>query len=351
MSKPKVSIIVPVYNVEKYLEQCLDSLVNQSLKEIEIICIDDESSDNSLDILYRYSENDSRIKVISQKNTGLSGARNTGINHVNGDYLMFVDSDDWLDLHTCERVYKEAVLNECDVVMWPYVREYENMSKPKILFKDEKIIFNESETKSKLHRRFVGLLGEELRYPEHGDTIVTACMKLIKTSLIVDNKIKFIDTNKIGTEDAFFNLILFGYVKKTVYINEMMYHYRRSNEESLTTVYNDRLYEKWQNLYSYMGKYIEDNSLDYSYNIALNNRIALSLIRLGLNELVSEKNIFNKIKEIKRIISTPRYITAYRNLDIKQLPFHWKIFFYCARFKLSVIIFILLYIIKKAINK
>ena len=91
-----ISIIVPVYNVEAYLPQCLDSLINQTYQDLEIICVNDGSTDGSLEILQKYQSKDKRIKVVSQKNQGLSGARNTGISQATGEWIMFVDSDDYL---------------------------------------------------------------------------------------------------------------------------------------------------------------------------------------------------------------------------------------------------------------
>ncbi len=94
MSEPLISIIIPVYNVEKYLSKCLDSVINQTYKNLEIICINDSSQDNSLKILKRYAEIDSRIKVIVKENEGVSEARNRGLDVSNGEYIMFVDADD-----------------------------------------------------------------------------------------------------------------------------------------------------------------------------------------------------------------------------------------------------------------
>lgn len=107
MSNPKVSIIIPVYNVEKYLRQCLDSAINQTLKDIEIICIDDESPDNCPAILDDYAKNDSRIKVIHQKNQGTGAARNNGLDIAQGKYIMFLDSDDWYEPDACEKAYNQ----------------------------------------------------------------------------------------------------------------------------------------------------------------------------------------------------------------------------------------------------
>ena len=111
----KVSIIVPVYNVQKYLVKCLDSLINQTLKDIEIICINDGSVDNSLDILQDYAKLDERIIIINKENEGQSVARNIGIESARGEYIGFVDSDDWVDLEYFERLYNSAKANDADI--------------------------------------------------------------------------------------------------------------------------------------------------------------------------------------------------------------------------------------------
>ncbi|WP_368314043.1 glycosyltransferase family 2 protein, partial [Parabacteroides distasonis] len=118
MMKRKYSIIVPVYNVEKYINECLSSLINQTYKNIEIVVINDGSSDNSLSLIEEYSRIDDRIRVIDQKNMGLGYTRNVGIDNAVGDYILFVDSDDYISLNTCEEI--EAVLsynNEVDIIV------------------------------------------------------------------------------------------------------------------------------------------------------------------------------------------------------------------------------------------
>lgn len=111
----KVSIIVPVYNVEKYLKKCLESIINQTLKEIEIICINDGSRDKSLEILKKYANKDSRIKIINKDNEGQSVARNIGIKEAKGEFLGFVDSDDWIDLDYFEKLYNTAKKYQADI--------------------------------------------------------------------------------------------------------------------------------------------------------------------------------------------------------------------------------------------
>lgn len=113
--KPKVSVIVPVYNVEKYLSKCLKSLCEQTLKDIEIICINDGSTDNSPNILESFAKNDDRIKIYNQTNQGLSAARNNAMEHASGEFISFVDSDDWVDTDFFEKLYNAAVENNCDI--------------------------------------------------------------------------------------------------------------------------------------------------------------------------------------------------------------------------------------------
>ena len=126
--KYKVSIIVPVYNVEKYIEECLDSLVNQTLKDIEIICINDASLDNSLNILKNYKKKyPGLIKVIDlKKNVCLGGARNKGLDIARGEYISFVDSDDYVDVNMCEKLYNHANKHEADIVQFNYVEFRDN---------------------------------------------------------------------------------------------------------------------------------------------------------------------------------------------------------------------------------
>ena len=132
---PKVSIIIPVYNVEKYLKQCLDSVVNQTMQDIEIICVNDCSTDNSLCILKEYAKKDSRIVIIDKDiNEGLGCTRNVGQKHATGKYIMFLDSDDYIALDACEKLYNKIETDNVDVVFFNADRFYDGKNKfsPKI---------------------------------------------------------------------------------------------------------------------------------------------------------------------------------------------------------------------------
>lgn len=126
MNQPLVSVIIPVYNVEKYLRQCLDSIINQTLKDIEIICVDDGSTDSSLTILQEYKEKDSRIKVLQQQNQYAGVARNNGLKIAKGKYLSFLDSDDFFELNMLEEMYNKAEKDQSDIVICGW-KSYHNV--------------------------------------------------------------------------------------------------------------------------------------------------------------------------------------------------------------------------------
>lgn len=347
---PLVSIIVPVYNVEPYLSKCLDSLVNQTYNNIEIICVNDESPDNSAVILKHYAKKDSRVKIFEQLNMGLSGARNTGMKHAHGEYVMCVDSDDWIDLETCEQAVNAALKYNADLVMWSYVREFDDRSAEKLMFWDNETVFDSEEVKNQINRRLCGLLGEELSHPDYANAIETAWGKLYRFSVIKNHQIEFISERIIGTEDALFNLYVTHYVQKAVYLRKTFNHYRRTNSGSLTSHYKEKLYQQWQKLFDYMEHYIADNRLGEKFILALKNRIALSVLGLGLNITASNFSLKKKRELLKEIVQSKRYQKAFQTLTFQYFPIHWKLFYFCAKHRLTVCLYLLLCVIKKIIS-
>lgn len=142
----KVSIIVPVYNVEKYLSECLDSLISQTLSDIEIICVNDGSKDSSLEILEKYAQKDKRIVVINQENSGVSTARNTGMKCANGEYIGFIDSDDWIDSDFYEKLYNSAKNNNADIAVASIIRYRKIEQKYRVKYIKE-IVFTDLQDK------------------------------------------------------------------------------------------------------------------------------------------------------------------------------------------------------------
>lgn len=334
---PKISIIVPVYNVAPYLRQCLDSLVGQTYRNIEIICIDDGSTDGSGEMLNQYAESDARISVFHIENAGVSSARNKALLYASGKYVMYVDGDDWIDVCTCEKVAFKAEECAADLVMWPYIREFPEHSAPKNIFHSE-IAFNAAGCRD-LQRRMVGLSGKELAHPENADALCTVWGKLYRRELIAQNGIRFTDLQRIGTyEDGLFNLEYLAHVKSAVYIPDHLCHYRKNI--GMTSRYRERLAAQWGNLFSDMHSYLERVRCGDDFEQALNNRISLSIIGLGLNALALPNR--EALREIRGILSEREYRAAIKTLPMRYFPPHWWAFFACCKMNFAPGVFLLL---------
>ncbi len=344
-SNPLVSIVIPVYNVEKYLRQCMDSVVHQTYNNLEIICVNDGSPDKSIDILREYEQKDSRIKVIDIENQGLSGARNVGTAHCTGEFLLYLDSDDWMDIETVESSLRAAHESKVDLVLWNYMKEFDGYSQPVIVFHEKSVY--EGCNFRRLYQRLVGLVGEQLRHPEQCDSISTAWGKLYRMSVIREHNIKFVDTKIIGTEDLLFNAEVFKYCNSAVALPNQFNHYRKSNAVSLTKKFKPEFFEQSCELQRQLRTVCDD--VDY-LSQSLSNRTALTLIGLGLRVVSSKGSSFQKARRIKTIISTPAYVNAFRSIETRYMPWYWKTFFICAKNRLSFPLLFMLRVMLKAVR-
>lgn len=344
-----ISIIVPVYNVAPYLPKCLDSLVNQTYGDIEIICVNDGSTDHSGEILEEYAIKDKRIKIITQENKGLSQARNTGMEHAKGEWMMFVDSDDWIDTDCCEKIIGSTE-NDYDLYFFSYKREFANNSLTKYIFnKQERIFISESDIRW-LYKRLIAPNEEELRNPDKLDSLSTAWGKMYKSAIIKNHNIKFVSTKEIGTEDLLFNVYYFTYLTKAIYLPEPLYHYRKSNATSLTNLYKPHLEKQWYCLFSMIEEWIKDNNKEY-LNIPFSHRKSLSIIGMGLNICFSNKKFSDKYADINRILNFSWYKNAISTLPLENFPIHWKLFFFAARQQHALVVLLMLLTIKKIITR
>lgn len=211
---PKVSIIVPVYNTEKYLEKCLNSLVKQSLKDLEIIIVNDGSTDNSEEIINQFRQKYSnKIVYLKKENGGLSDARNYGLSYANSEYVGFVDSDDYVELNMFEKLYDLAKEKNLDLAECNFVWEYPNKTKIDygINYSEKKEFF---------------LFGR-----------VMVCNKLFKTSIIKNNNITF--PKSLNYEDIEFFYKLIPYINNCYLIDDIFYHYMQ-RENSIINNQNEK---------------------------------------------------------------------------------------------------------------
>ncbi len=345
----KVSIVIPVYNAEKYLNRCIESVINQTFSEIEVIALNNGSTDNSLNILKEYAKRDKRIRIIDNDNIGVSEARNIGVMESKGKYIVFVDSDDWIDSNMIEILYKNISINSCDLVMCTYVREFENHSKEKVFNLHEVNLYVDNEINEQLLRKLVGPVGKELSNPEYLDALGTVWAKMYKASILKEKYLRFIDLREIGSgEDTLFNIYVFNEVNKVILLNKPMYHYWRGNSNSITSRYIPNFVEKRRNYFNYMKNFIKDNDLGNKYEIALNNRICTSVLGMGLLECSKSNNIsfLSKIRNIKGILKEDYIESAYKNLELKNFSLHWRVFYFFNKYKFSILSFVMINIIE-----
>ncbi len=270
---PKVSIIVPVYNVELYLIKCLDSLVDQTLKDIEIIAVNDGSTDNSKQILEIYSKKyPEKIKVLQKINGGLSDARNFGIPHATGEYIAFLDSDDYVEPDMYEKMYKEAIEENSDMVECDFIWEYSN--KKKI-----------DKGKSYINKKEMMIYGR-----------VVAWNKLIKKSVLDNAKIEF--PKGLRYEDVEFFYKIIPYCNKISFVKEPLVHYVQ-RDSSIANSQNERNKEIFVVLDNVISYYKENNlyeeykvELEYTYTRLL---LCSSLFRmLKIEDTEVKKSLLNE---------------------------------------------------------
>lgn len=329
----KVSIIVAVYNVEKYLEKCLDSLIQQSYKNVEIIIVNDGSIDESEIIAKRFASK-SNVILVNKENGGLSDARNAGLKVARGDYIFFVDGDDWVE-QSCLENCSKYMEKDIDIIIFSFLREYGDRTKKVKLF-DSSFVEFEGDSKKELERRLVGPIDGELRQAHKMEDLNPVWNKLYKRSLIGDSV--FVDTKEIGTEDLWFNLPIFSKAEKIVYIDMEGYHYNKMNDNSLTRVYNKKLFARWKKLYQLIGDYIGKYS-DEVYTKALINRKVINLIALTRNIVDSDLKKEDKIKELDILLNDSLYNKAFEKFQFDDLSTIWKIFYFLCKNKKSRLVY------------
>lgn len=344
-NKKLISIIIPVYNSEKYLPECLQSVIEQTYTNLEIIVINDGSTDNSLKIIEKYREMDNRVICISQGNQGVSAARNNGLLHKTGEYVMFLDSDDWLERTTCEKALDVLEKQNADIVLWGYIKEYPHSAKPVQYFGKQMRVWKNG-TEKEVLRRIVGPIEEEMSVPQMVDSMVTVWGKLYRTDII--ENISFVDLEIIGTqEDVLYNMDAFYRTKVVVYSPDTYLHYRK-DMGSLTHCYKKNLPLQWRELYHRIHIKLDEWNLPKVYYQALENRICLALIGLGLN-IAEDESLSQKQREmeLKSILNMPHYKSAFEQLNLKYIPLIWKPFFIFAKYRRVILLVWMLRIMER----
>ncbi len=308
----KVTIIVPVYNVSKYLIRCLDSLSNQSLNDLEIICINDGSTDESLKILKDYASKDNRFVVISQKNQGTGTARNNGIKLATGEYLMFVDPDDWIERHAVEQLYQQAKLLKSKVLQFNH-KEYDDHSK-----KFKNINFA---------KHIKQCYGYDLKITPYFNSQILknncfhqldlhACTKFYSRKFINQTKAKFAPT-KHGEDHLFVNIVLLN-AKRIDYLDQYLYVYCLRAGSATHTVSNN--FDIFKNI-KIFKKYLIENHFWKEYTNEFNSYKIQVIV---WHHKFILPNSIQKYRSLAKEILTPnQYKIMIKQTQIKQKWLKW----------------------------
>ncbi len=245
------SVIVPIYNTEKYLRHCLDSLVNQTVTDREIILIDDGSTDSSGHICDEYARKHSDVIVVHQENQGLSGARNTGLKHARGEWLTFVDADDWVDTNMLELFQCYILATNADIYQCNYIETNEQgtMEAPRKTV-DEDTVFNFHDERERF-----------LFYFNSIAHVATVWKRVYRHSIIQEHGLTFVDTREVYAEDRLFNIQFMLHIHKLMCLKAAPYHYRVRMDSLVRTTPSELKLERAFNLVEHAYQTVVDEGL------------------------------------------------------------------------------------------
>lgn len=325
------SIVVPVYGVEKYIHKCVDSILNQTYKDFELILVDDGSKDNCPKILDGYAEKDSRIKVVHKENGGLVSARKAGVKVATGDYIVSVDGDDWVKENYLEVFANIAQNNDVDMMCCGYIKAYEkeNLNRP--------LRFNEGyysyqQIKEQIFPRLI-----ENEYAESFPPSV--CFKVVKRE-IMNNALQHIDNRVVVGEDSLCTCLIFSVVKNVYICKECLYYYRQ-NDLSITKT------KKAQDMQTPMIRYstiqkVAEKECAYDFSEQIYRATVHSLFNAVVSQFNREEKKIAIKRDINNIINDKYYSTAINRCKFKgvkprlmRIALKYKLFFlmkiYCRK--------------------
>ncbi len=335
---PKISIVVSIYKVpEKLLRNNIEHLINQTLKEIEIILVDDGSPDNCGTICDEYTKDDKRIIVIHQKNKGLSGARNTGVKKATGQYIMFLDGDDYINNNACQLMYDNSSEAKYDVINAKMTKDYEN----KIVEYD--------------YSKFVAgkvYTGKECKYWQEkvldfNANISSVNAKLIKRNILIDNNIFHNEELRQGAEGIEFLIRLFDKVDTIKFVDENIYHYIYNNE-SITQKHNEKNHYYVVGCFDEIERIIKEcDNKDNLYK-ALYTRMIYVIVTTAISGFFSPRNKNEKYsiqkEKFNKFMKQQLLIDSMKKGDVSSIDKKRKTVYFFIKHKFYLIVKLFAYI-------
>jgi len=326
----KFSIIIPVYNAEKYIEKCVVSILNQTYINIEIIIIDDGSKDNSLLILKKNTELDTRIKILTQNNSGPSIARNVGIENATGDYISFIDADDWLEENAFQLLYKYISENAFpEIIMFNNFVNDSKKNKPFLetgLYEREAII-------KKIYPRLI-----ESTHKSESAIRASVCLRIFKKE-ILNNEIRFNDILK-NNEDLVFTFEATLKAKSFLYLGDLYIYHNNMTEGSISRGYLHNSIERMKPLLNILTNIARQQN-QFDFHNQIKSRAYRTLVFCVENEFRKDnmKSFFKKYLYVRTIIYEPefmRYLSNYKPVKEKsKLLYFW---FYKVKFVIGLVV-------------
>lgn len=310
---PLLSVIVPVYKVEKYLERCVESLRSQTLRDIEIILVNDGSPDRCPELCEALARQDSRIRVVHKQNGGLSSARNAGLRVASGAYVGFVDSDDTVDLDMFEKLYRVIVREKVDFVMSDYVRVPEEGESYLKTLDIRPGRYNKDDLRREIFPQLI--MGENVDY----GPLLSVCQCLYRTDFLRSNEIYF-DEQVRWSEDNIFSAIVGYHADSFFYLKgEGLYHYHQ-NPGTITTSYRPGAWEVYCTMNRHLHR-VFDRVTDYDFS----RQLKLHMIYYACNCIGQAARLEKKdaLADIRRILGSQELREAFRDFAMPQVG--WKL--------------------------
>ena len=308
----KVSIVIPVYNVEKYLHRCVNSVLNQTISDIEILLVDDGSPDKCPEICDELQKQYENIVVIHKMNGGLSSARNAGISKATGEYIGFVDSDDDVEPNMYETLYNTAIEYNADIVMADYIRVQNNGISKYITKYLDGGVFNKQRIINEIYPRLI--MGENIDY----GPLLSVWQSIYKREFLQRNNIVF-DEAVRWSEDNIFSAMAGYKCNRLVYLKWRCFYHYWENQNSITTSYKRGAWDVYCTMNSHLAAFFSDKT-EFNWD----NQLKLHMIYYALVCLNQEKRISNRLTdEYVRIVKSDQLQHAFKGVKIKGIP--WKL--------------------------
>lgn len=344
MMRHKVSIIVPIYNVEKYLDRCVQSILNQTLKEIEIILVDDGSPDGCPAMCDEYAKQDSRVKVIHKKNGGLGLARNSGLEIATGEYVAFVDSDDFVNPDMYEKLYNTAKhknLDTCYCGFNYYNSETRNVRRRQEV--DGTTVFR---GKTEVKNFLLDMVGPALPYPHEVKYLMCVWKAIYSLDLIRHEKILFDNEKIIASEDILFHCLYLPKADAVGFIPDCCYFYCE-NGNSISRTYDEGKFCRIVKSLLEVRHRLEMNFTLPEYMPHYQRCLFLSIRGVIFHEVFSVNDSFvNKCRNIRKRISNDVYHPLFTDFQYNKMDFKRKLLYALLKLKSAELI-ILFYHIQK----